>query len=106
MLTVTEEAGTILQEMVMDHSTKKNYKDQTNYIRAISFLCKQPESKRKCIIHYIERLNRYYGIPSEFRELYEQHKVPGTFRFRICEYLTAIKVQSDPHPNSTDHIPT
>jgi len=87
---VTGVDGITLQEMAVDHTQKQNYKDKVNYIRAISYLCKIPGSRSKCIIHDIERLNRYYGIPPEFRAVYLKYKVKDSFRFKICQYLTEL----------------
>jgi hypothetical protein len=82
--------GITSQEMEEVHMQSKNLKDCRNYIRAISWLCKRPGSRSTCVIHFIERLNRYYGIPPEFRDIYPRYKVANSFKFRICEYITAI----------------
>jgi len=86
----TGEDGIILCEQEKDRTMKWSSEDRKNYIRAISYLCKRYESRRTCIIHHIERLNRYYGIPPEFQEIYPKYKVPNSFRFRICEYIKKI----------------
>jgi hypothetical protein len=87
---VTGEDGIILQEMAVDPTQKQSLKDQLNYIRAINFLCKMRGSRQTCTIHEIERLNRYYGVPLAFREIFPRYKVKYSFKFRICQYIAEI----------------
>ena len=82
--------GITLHEMVVDPTQNQNYKDQLNYVRAISFLCRMRGSRQTCTIHEIERLNRYYGVPLAFRDVYPRYKVKYSFKFKICQYIAEI----------------